>query len=73
MLGPDKKTTIVPVAGVVETSLDYSVTSDSYSLRIESFDQRLVVITDDSGAKAFLDLFDNFVDRYLELREAYGK
>ena len=66
----EKKTLMVPVAGIVEACLDYSVKSNTFAMRIESLEQRLVIISDEEGAKPFLAIFDGFVDSYLKLREA---
>ena len=70
MLDGSKKQVFVPVDGIVEACLDYTVGTDSYAMRIEGFDARIVIMPDGEGAQIFLNVFDRFVDEYLQLREA---
>ena len=70
MLGQDKKTLMVPISGVVEACLDYTPSIDTYALRIESFEQRLVILTDETGSGPFLELFGKFLEDCALLKEA---
>ena len=51
----------VPLDGLVEACLDYTPKSNSYALRIEGMDTRIIIMTEKEGAASFLAVFEQFL------------